>query len=509
MATYTAAELRGAYSSALYLLPSSLPSWLDQDDAIRRLTYELYEDIYWNVPGVFKLDMRGTNNRPIYVPSAKTIVEATNRFLGRGFTFAATIGTAQSEKDALTAAFSQLFKREQWRSKFASQKRYGLIRGDAMWHVVGNDTAAQGRRISLYELDPGSVIPIYDEENLERVIGYHIVEYIVGDDGKSFIRRQTYLKQTTGTSTIILSSLGDFEEDKWRDLKAQPLKWLKPQFQLPPQVTSLPIYQWRNQRIPNWPFGASEIRGVERLMGAVNQAISDEELALALDGIGVYATTSGPPKDDQGDDLDWVLGPGSVVEHAPGTDFNRVGGVGSLQPFQDHLSYLNTAMREVSGTPDSAIGKVDVSIAESGISLALQMGPMLAKVDERNDDLLDTHDQMFFDLATMWFPAYEKMSFGDALVEPQVGDALPENKQQSIDNIIALHAEGVVDTRWALDQLTKLGYDVSNVNLDAILAEQAAKAVAADPYAKQAADAAGGTGADNPQAAVDDAQALA
>jgi hypothetical protein len=39
----------------------------------------------------------------------------------------------------------------------------------------------------------------------------------------------------------------------------------------------------------------------------VNQSISDEELTLALDGIGVYATTSGPPLDSDGNATDWVL----------------------------------------------------------------------------------------------------------------------------------------------------------------------------------------------------------
>lgn len=489
-----------------------LVAWMDQDDALRREAYQVYEDIYWNVPTTFRLDMRGTNNRPIYVPSGKTIVEATNRFLARGFTFAATIGTAQSEKDALTAAFTQLFKRESWKSKFASQKRYGLIRGDLMWHVVGNDTAAQGRRLSLYELDPGSVVPIYDADNLERIIGYHIVELFHDDKlNQDLVRRQTYVKVTTGTKITITSELADFKPDNWQALTARPERIIKPTFELPPQITSLPIYHSKNLRIPNWPFGASEMKGIERLMGAVNQSISDEELTLALDGIGVYATTSGPPLDANGEPTDWVLGPGSVVEHNVGTDFNRISGVSSVQPFQDHMSKVDNYMREASGTPDTAIGKVDVSIAESGISLALQMGPMLAKVDEKNDLLLDTHDQMFFDLTTMWFPAYEKQSFGDALVEPQVGETLPENKKQQTDEVIALHSEGIVDTRWALDQLTKLGYDVADVSLDAILSEQAAKAVAADPYAKQAASATDPNAdpAAQAQESVDTAQTLA
>jgi hypothetical protein len=286
---------------------------------------------------------------------------------------------------------------------------------------------------------------------------------------------------------------------------------VKPAFELPPQVTSLPVYHGKNLRIPNWTFGASEMKGIERLMGAVNQSISDEELTLALDGIGVYATTSGPPLDSDGNATDWVLGPGSVVEHGIGTDFTRVGGVGSVQPFQDHMTKLDTYMRESSGTPDTAIGKVDVSIAESGISLALQMGPMLAKVDEKNDLLLDVHDQMFFDLTTMWFPAYEKQSFGDALVEPQVGETLPENKKQQFDEVIALYGAGLVDIKWCQDELKKLGYEFPDGIIDSILSEQAAKAVAADPYAKQAQSATDPNAdpATQAQQSVDSAQNLA
>src|SRR3546814_6544261 len=58
------------------------------------------------------------------------------------------LGTT-SDQDNLMAAFNQLFSREAFPSKYNSNKRYGLIRGDWAFHITADDTKLPGERISL------------------------------------------------------------------------------------------------------------------------------------------------------------------------------------------------------------------------------------------------------------------------------------------------------------------------------------------------------------------------
>src|SRR5688572_844690 len=74
------------------LTPYSSVSPLFQDDIAnvpeldreRLAAYDTYERIYWSVPQTFRLSMRGTNDQPIYLPSARTIVDETNHYLLKG-----------------------------------------------------------------------------------------------------------------------------------------------------------------------------------------------------------------------------------------------------------------------------------------------------------------------------------------------------------------------------------------------------------------------------------------
>ncbi len=93
------------------------------------MSYTLYEDIYWNVPDSFKLVMRGDDESPIYLPTARKIVEATHRFLAVNFDFVVNdkVGTS-GEQAALELIMRALFKREEVYAKVTTQKRYGLIK---------------------------------------------------------------------------------------------------------------------------------------------------------------------------------------------------------------------------------------------------------------------------------------------------------------------------------------------------------------------------------------------
>lgn len=467
-----------------------LPTYVMPDDAARLGAYQLYESMYRNVPDAFKIVQRGTDANPIYIPSAKTLIEAKNRYLAKRWNFALDprLGS-DSERLAVGAALSTLFRREMMYTKFGTQKRYGLIRGDSVWHIVADPAKPPGRRLSIYEIDPGSYFPIEDPWNSDKVLGCHLVTVVLLESGASVIKRQTYRKQDNGTITYDLSwwEVGGWDD---RDESTQELKpakeippgeWNRPvkETPLPPIITSLPVYHIKNSRIPGASFGTSELEGMERIIAAVNQCISDEELALALEGLGLYWTTSGPPVDDQGKETTWKIGPGWVVELDPDSTWGRVNGITSVTPSLEHIKYLEGAMREASGVPDIAIGNVDVQTAESGIALAFKMAPILAGNEEKEGEILAKMDHMLYDLVAMWLPAFEQLPPSIAQAVSVVDDPMPINRKAILDEIIAMLATDppLISAEYARTLLSeKLGYDFP--------AEMGATAVAeAEAYA--------------------------
>lgn len=473
---------------------TNIPEWTKEQDAKRIAAYSLYEQMYWNVPDTFKVQLRGSNATPIYIPEAKTIVEATNRYLAKDLSFIADpdIGSPQDQIDIVTA-FTNLFNREAFWSKFNSNKRYGLIRGDWCFHIIGYGSRPFGRRIRIDCLDPASYFPVSHPTDPDRIIAAHIVEQIQDpeDENKFLIKRQTYQKgadpeNNDGSDTTIYNSIALFDPEAWERLDLQDaVEILKPLEPLPPAITSIPIYHIKNFQTPGDPFGSSELRGLERCLLAVNQAISDEELALALEGLGVYATDSGKPKDDNGNPTNWRMGPGVVVEHGQDKKFYRVNGIGSVTPYMDHLGFLIRSIREASATPDAAIGKVDVSVAESGISLALQMSPMLSKVKEEDQAIIDVIRQMFFDLRN-WFAAYEGMQLAGYAI-PILGEKLPKDKDKEVQRIIEMVEKGIATAEWARVELNKYGYEFPTDEGNKLVQESQARALATDPFAARMA----------------------
>lgn len=432
----------------------ALPSWVPTLEQERIESYRVYEDIYWNNPGVFKVIARGAEDKPIYVPTGRTIVDTTNRYVGTGFNFMVDplVGTP-AEREAATLAFTALFAREKMKSKYAANKRYGLIRGDWLWHIVADPEKPEGKRISIYAVDPGSWFPVYDDNNLDHLIKIHLVEQFLNEKNEVRLKRLTYEWDPAGSGQILMSE-GVWKLDKWFTPE-NPEVVITPPTLLPAEITSFPVYNIKNFEEPGNPYGSSELRGLERIMQAVNQAVSDEDIALALEGLGVYATDGGGPVDEDGNETDWILGPGEVVEN--GLNFRRVSGVSSLEPYTDHINRLITFMQEASATPAVAIGKVDVQVAESGIALALQMGPMLSKAIEKDQEILDVHTQMFYDLRA-WFQVYEGINLQNVSVLPVLGDKLPLNKEKEVNLILSLVNSGLMSKETARPLLAKYGY---------------------------------------------------
>jgi hypothetical protein len=480
-------ETFSPYSNVLGM--AKPPTWMNAYDAQRLLAYQVYEQIYWSVPDTFKLVLRGEADSPIYIPTARTIVDTTARFVcpSPAFYVDPDVGTPE-ERAACRMQYSRLFKRERFWSKFQSNKLYGILRGDWCFHILANPLKPAGSRIKIEALDPGAYFPVYHPNDPEHLIAVHIVEQVADAQGNITIKRQTYQKGidpvgNNGSDTTIYNSVGLFDLEKWEELDDKAITVVKPITALPPQITAIPVYHIRNIETPGDPYGSSELRGFERIMAAVNQAISDEELALALEGLGMYATDGGPPRDEAGRVTDWVLGPGRVVEHGHGSNFTRVSGIQSVDPVQNHLQFLINSLREATGLTDAAVGKVDVQVAESGIALVMQLQPMLAKADLREEPVTDVMSQMFWDLR-MWFAAYEQFQT-PCIVHPLWGSSIPENRKARVDEILAIFAAGLVDAQWALNELSEFGYDFAAGTVERAMNEQAARARAVDPFASR------------------------
>lgn len=454
------------------------------------MSYELYEKIYWNVPETFRLVARGTEDKPIYVPSGKIIVETTNRYTSPGFGFSVLplpgFAVGQDAVLQANAFFDAFLTRELFLAKFAGNKRYGLIRGDWLWHLVADPKKPAGSRVSIHALDPASFFPVWHPDDLDRILGCHIVEQFVPEgETDPVIKRTTYRKSDWDLKTPpggkILYEISTFKVDDWGGPDSKPLKKIVPLTQLP--ITTLPVYHVKNFDEPQNPFGSSEMRGLERIIAAVNQGISDEELTLALDGLGMYATDAPPPTDDDDEEIDWTLGPGRVIEHPPGSKFIRIDGVGSVTPYQDHLAFLGGKLDEASATPEIAKGNVDVQVAASGIALYMQLSPLLAKTDEKDVAVKAVHAQLFYDLATQWFPIYEGIRLEGMQIIPTIGDKLPVDRVKKFAELNDMLDRKVISRAYYRSEAAKLGYVFpSDIGVD-IVQEEAALAEAEDSFA--------------------------
>lgn len=489
------------YSTAKALM-GPRDSWLGADDAERLAAYQVYESIYRNVPEAFKLVQRGSDQNPIYLPSAKTIIEAKNRYLAKRWTYALDPGKGtDQEREILNFALQNLFRRERIWSKFSTQKRWGLVRGDSVWHIVADPEKPEGRRISVYEVDPASYFPISDDWNPDKIYGVHLVDPVMNAAGKTVIKRQTYRKTETGTITYECSwwETGAWD-DRDPDNKLKPIaskdmpegQVAVPEEELDSRITAIPVYHIKNSRTPNTPFGTSDLAGLETIIAGVNQRMSDQDLALALEGLGLYWTNSGPPVDEDGNETNWRMGPGWVVEIDPDSTFGRVTGVSSVDASLAHINKLEQAMREASSVPDIAIGSVDVQTAESGIALAFKMGPILAENEEKEQEILAVTDNLLYDLTTMWFPVYEALENAARPVSI-VDDPLPTNRKAVLEEITTmLTAEPpLISAEYARTLIQeKLGYDFPDEMANAVVDE--AKSIAAarsvDPFASRVAE---------------------
>lgn len=517
------------YAAALDFINTGDDNISNDLDKRRVGAYDLYENLYINSTQNLKIVLRGDDSYPILMPSGKKIVDATNRFLGVGFDFLVEGMGDAGTQEMLNQWWADFFKREALRAKFASSKRWGLIRGDAAFYVYANGNKPLAQRISIAELDPRQLFEIEDSSG--ALVGIHIVDTVQDfrepdKTDKKIARRRTFRKEysDTGEFVAITTELKHFEIGKWDDRtatlaeKMEPVAY--PDFDeeptpLPPTITQLPVYKWRNNPPQNSSWGHSQLSGMETLLYAINQSLTDEDATIVFQGLGMYVTSAAPPQDTEGNTTDWSIGPMQIIEIGQDQRFDRVTGVSDVSPYQNHMNFIDEkGLSEASGTPEIAIGRVDVAVAESGISLQLQLMPLLAQNAEKEQELIVTLDQMFFDITSMWLPAFEPEMFPDPAVMTGMSvvcvfdDPMPRNRDAQVAETVTLQQANLILTSMAVAKLRSLGWEYPTVDpytgepltddmiAQLLIGQASASAAAMDPFSASFAGDAGGQNAD-------------
>jgi len=451
-------------SSNFFRAQAPLPNIINDMDAQRINAYELYDDFYYNRPETFRVTCRGDSDVEIYLPSTKKIVNATARFLGVDFSYSLKGGNL----DAVENFIENLFAREEIQRRFIRGKRSLLTRGDLVWYITANPKKPEGKRLTINTIHPSSVFPIEDPDDNSHVKGWHIVDLVPDpreqemEKGKQVARRQTYRRDRDSQITYDAAL---FEQGAWDDRflkpgELKPIQILSRTITFPSEITAFPVYLVPNHEPDGSSWGMSLVAGVEYIINAVNQSITYEDLSLVLQGLGVYVSTAGPPIDPSTNKPGkYKLHPGNVVEIDPGDDFKRVTGVMTLSPFQEHVSTLDRWMMDGAGVPDMATGAIEVSVAQSGISLALKMGPIIAENSDRELALGGKWDQIGYDLLNGWIPAFENLNCGGTKWTTIFDDPMPINRESYVNELIQLSVMNLITLQEVRDKLEAIGYE--------------------------------------------------
>jgi len=447
--------------------------WVPEFDRERIASYDTYDRIYWSNPNTFELSMRGTNDKPVYIPNARTVVNETAHYLLKD------LGIAPEGDDPESAYgkwLTQWLKREEFYAKFHTAKLSGVVRGDWILHVTGDPLKPDGKRVSFNSVDPSQYFPITDPLDPDKIIGADLVDVFTDvEDNKTYIKRLRYMyvgeEEGMGTRSVSRKEEVLEVEGWWKGKGAKVKKTVLAEELLPEPIQTLPVYHFKNIDWQGQPFGSSELRGFEFLQSSINQTVSDEELALALDGLGVYATDAPQPSDNQGNPLPWEISPGIVIEVPTNNTLTRVQGVGTVTPMQDHLKFITDALYEGSSTFRTS--QVDVQLAESGIALAMRFMPTLAKIQQRDWTGTALLEHFFFDL-NFWFAAYETVNFVEKEVKITLGDKLPVNRVERLNELNNMLDRMVISRKYYRTEMEKLGYKFPDDMEKEVLAEQKA-----------------------------------
>lgn len=470
------------WSSISSFLEGALPGWVPAEDAERIASYQKYEEIYWSNEEGLAARMRGDNENEVLMPTARMVINTLDRYTAPDFSYVIE-GPQSGTVQIAQVAFENLFKREIFFTRFDGAKRKWLTQGDWLWHLYADPDKPLGRRLTLKPVEPAAYFPVYESDVVEggdpdKVVTVHLAEQVV-QGSEVFVSRLTYEKvvDESGTATIFVSH-GVFKLEKWWSART-PKSTVQARTALPPEIQNIPVYHLKNIDATQ-PFGSSDLRGIETVLLGINQTMSDEDMTVAMDGLGVYATDGGPPLDDKGNQTDMIMGPGRIVSNANG--LRRIEGATNLAAYGDHYKRLEDAVRSAVGASDAAVGKIDANTAESGIALVMQLAPIMAYTAQKDRTIIGVHTQLFYDLC-FWLAVYEELplltndtsgtTVPAVTVTPTIGPKIPENIAAIVDRITSLRSldPPLISIQTAHEWLRTAGVPVPDDEINRIIAE--------------------------------------
>lgn len=434
---------------------SERPSWVPEEDRDRIAAYTKYDQMYWNDPKQYALRVLEGED-PLYIPNARILIDTTAHYLMKGLEL-----VVQDGNDADKQVLDAFLKREVFYSRFDTAKTTGVARGDFLFHMTANPKKLAGSRISLTPLDPSTVFPIYDDDEPDKMIGCHIAVqyYLPNEPDKTRIRKLTYrlVEDDSGTRRVSREEAIYEIDPKWYGPEAKLVKQVIPLGLLDPKITAIPIYWFKNKSWDGEDFGSSELRGLETILMKISQGDTDVAAALALEGLGVYATDGGRPVDESGVETDWEVAPGRVMEVPSGSYFRRVEGVTSITPATDQIDYLEQKANKAAALSDVALGDVDAQVAQSGIALAIRFQPTLAKIETRDKHCIDILTQLFYDWKT-WQEVFEQVTLTGDII-PVIGEKLPQDRTARVNELNNMLDRSLIPGQFYRDEMEKLGYE--------------------------------------------------
>lgn len=495
-------DKQGPYTNVLQLGGYDSYDWLPKHDRERAQAYQKYDQMYWNDNVQFAIRYLA-GEYPVYIPNARTVVDTTSHYYLKGL----QVNVKEPEKYTKTAeVLTEFLKREMFYSTFHAAKHRGVARGDYVFHLTGDPDKPDSKRLSLNSVHPSKVILDRDPDNDNRIVRAHLVEKVPHPDqeGEWAVKELVYwyddgdeeipyddevarvdaADRESGVRTVLREErLWSTDKPWWDEEERELIKTTLPMAALPSPIDCIPVYWFANLGWDEGPYGYSELRGFEATFQSISQVTTDQGTSLSLEGLGVYATDGGKPVNNEGQEQEWEVGPGKVMEVSNGAYFRRVEGVGSVKPNIDHIDYLESKLREAGGLSDVALGRVDVQTASSGIALAIKFMPTLAKLDERDKMGTDRLTQLFYDWQK-WYEAYENTKL-DGEIEVTIGDKLPTDRTGRINELNNMLDRGVISKKYYRAEMQKLGYEFPDDIEDQIDAEDEKeaekKALAAPP----------------------------
>lgn len=514
-------NLTTPYASAVAFITNALPSWVSSEYERQRLgSYDLYDDMFENALGQFRILLRGTDDYPVLVPTAKKLVNTMCRYVGRDWGVSIVAGADETGKktDAKTVTLAMttigdFMEREAMLSKFEMGKEEWLRRGDWLWMLSADPAKPALSRISIQLVDPRTYFPIIESDvvpggSQDRVVGQTIAETVYGgaDNKTQFVKVQRWIKAShpehpnyvepdqeavaPDTAFDIYYDSVRYEMTGWDspDPKKRKVAEVYATLEPIPGITQLPIYHIRDNPQTGNPYGRSNFAGFEAIFAAINQAVSDEDLALAMAGLGMWWTDAGAPLDENNKPTNWIIGPQRVAEVPQGSKFGRLSGITSVEPQQTHIKYLEDQVFGAQGINDIALGRATVQ--ESGIALAIRMQPLFDAAKKKNGFIDTDMNHLLYDLK-QWFLVYESIDLGSVDIKSTSSlQLLPFDRDAYFQELAAGYAAKWFSLEYVWKELSeKLGYEINPSELKKQLDEAAKSAAAlADPYAKRAGD---------------------